>query len=176
MKTIKIRQTEPNPPRLYRYTRHFEFYLNIRGITLDQVGTPEEFEEIDEIARESYEKLNATDIKEGNDKTTKTNNDVNGGTVSNKENINDRAFDPAELYESNTIQDVNANKMDYEEMEHNHVYDTMRFVNVENEFEDADQDFFDSIKPFLNKLNEEQILDFKIDFLEILKKYRLQKV
>lgn len=173
MKTIKIRQSnEPNPPRLYRYTRRFEFYLNMRGITLDQVGTPEEFEEIDEIERKSCQQLNCKEIKN----VKKKMNTDNDQCVSDNENADDSAFDPAVFCESTTTPDPNTQKFDYEDMEQNYVYDTMEFVNAENNFEDADQDFFDSIKPFLNKLSEKDMLDFKIEFLEILKKYQLQKV
>lgn len=38
---------------------------------------------------------------------------------------------------------------------------------------DAHQAFFDSIKPTLRKLNDTQKLDFKIDVLKTLKKYKL---
>ncbi|KAM7364008.1 uncharacterized protein ACRADG_000702 [Cochliomyia hominivorax] len=153
MKSIKFID-EPNY-RPYRYAKYLEFYLNNRGITLDDVGTPEQFRQIDEMEKiheeQTKRKYKKQDVKE---------NDANHSEEQN--NHQTKGTNP---YQTTYEQGETV----YESSNTNISYSTTEDI-------DADQDFFDSIKPILKKFNDDQLLDFEIEFLDILKKYHLQNV
>ncbi|XP_065372028.1 uncharacterized protein LOC135963942 [Calliphora vicina] len=177
MKSLKIKNSGDPKYRPYRYAHHMEFYLNNRGVTLDELGTPEEFEENEEMERrrcEKSNKLKAKNIKVS--KLIKPTSNVEENFErqdygNHSKNIlpDDSSYDPILFCETTTQDGFNTTQPVYE-------FGDSNSNNFEcyNEEEDPDQDFFDSIKPILNKLNGAQMLDFKIEFLECLKKYQSQ--
>ncbi|XP_037806365.1 uncharacterized protein LOC119600289 [Lucilia sericata] len=167
MRTIKIKNSGDPKYRPYRYAHHMEFYLNNRGISLAEVGTPEEFQENDEIGRKHSEKRKK--LKARKEKKI-LKNMVDQVEQDNSNNIlpDVSSYDPM-LFCETTTRDLNTTEHVYDYP----VYDSNSFES-DYEEEDPDQDFYDSIKPFLTKLDRAQMLDFKIEFLQILKKYQSQ--
>lgn len=177
MKSIKNSGSPNYKP--YRYTHHLEFYLNYRGITLDEVGTPEEFEQNDEIERKRDAKniLKAKRLKRVN--ALKKPKERGIQDLSKHLLPNDKSYNSMHFFET-TQNCFNSKNLDCESGDlevNNYNQNALSFqCNGYDDIEDPDQDFYDSIKPIISKLNGAQKINFKIAFLESLKKYQAQNV
>lgn len=104
------------------------------------------------------------------------------------ESFGNISFDPMSLCETTSqpsLDDVNIQKdsqFDYRQQQKSTNYRIQNYaansisgncLNSRDKVYDAHQAFFDSIKPTLRNLNDSQKLEFKIEVLKTLKKYKL---
>ncbi|XP_023308489.2 uncharacterized protein LOC111690268 [Lucilia cuprina] len=157
----KYKQNGDKRYRLYNFGRHMDFVLQDRGLKLEEVYSQEELNEMDLFERRFKQTYIPESLKTGN---------------LQEEML--ELIEPSDRFMETEGSQVFSNNS----------YEPMVYCNDGNDFasvapsdgmyrkqkrkvKDADQAFFDSLKPWLRKMTPAQKLDFKIEFLQCLKKY-----
>lgn len=163
---------------LYRYTRDLEFFLKSRGLNIENVASKQELEELDR--RMSKRNLpNPRKIRKVIDLSVDRKK-VKIDHVKNNLELTKPIVQDCQVVP--TVQDDNSvdigNICNGNSFKHNYrqelpQYNTVKVKQlvVQSADDDADQAFFDSLKPTLCKLNDSQKLEFMIQVLKVLKKY-----
>ncbi|KAM7364007.1 uncharacterized protein ACRADG_000701 [Cochliomyia hominivorax] len=166
--TIKYKQEGDKRYRLFNYARNMDYVLKDRGIKLEEVFNQDELNAM-ELFEKRYKECYATKaLNKNNNKTEilQQNNDSPNGNNEASDEIME--MEDAEMYSQYSYDPA----MHYQETANPYHRDTHKSGEI-RKAKDADQAFFDSLKPWLRKMNPTQKLDFKIQFLEILKKHQI---
>ncbi|XP_065372167.1 uncharacterized protein LOC135964040 [Calliphora vicina] len=154
---IKYKKANDKRYRLFNFGRHMDFVLQDRGLKVHEVFSQEELDEMDLFERRF--------------KQTYVPKRLN--------NINSELTDPWSFMVNETEEQPFSNNLSEPIPHCNDGTDMGEIAQYNGAYrrqkrkpKDADQAFFDSIKPWLRKMTGAQKLDFKIEFLQSLKKHQ----
>lgn len=150
MLSIKYKKSGDKRYRIYNYGRRLEFVLQDRGFKLEEVFSQDELEEMDLFERRFKQSYAPKIYKCSNvEKACSTENE-------------------SSLCEQILLNETSNNNNQY----YDGVIKNVQYKKHTHMTKEPEQAFFDSLKPWLRKMNEAQKLDFKIELLESLKKYQ----
>lgn len=144
--------------RIFNYGYKMAYVLQDRGMKLEDVFSQEEINEMKMFEKRFKQCYGTKNAKEFNMEDEYDHSNI-------KENIENE--EPKICYNNYDITPEEGNIIPEKSYNLNRAYEKQT-----RKPKDADQAFFDSLKPWLRKMNGEQKLDFKIKCLQTLKKYQ----